>query len=167
MTLDELNALPPEPARALLLECCGSRAWAEAMVAARPFPDEARLRQDADAAWSNLGREDVLEAFAAHPRIGERAAAGSGDRHARWSEGEQAGARDMGDAVAAELAAANREYEARFGHVFLICATGRSAPDMLAELRRRMNNDATSELDVAAEEQRKIMHLRLEKLLRT
>ena len=165
MTLHDLNALPAEDARALLLECCGSRAWAEVMTEARPFPDEARLHQDADAAWSNLGRDDVLEAFAAHPRIGERAAAGSAERHARWSEAEQAGARDAEANVAAALASGNREYEARFGHVFLICATGRSAAEMLSELQRRLRNDAAQELDVAAEEQRKIMHLRLEKLL--
>ena len=165
MTLDELNALPHESARAALLACCGSRAWADVMTAARPFPDEARLRQDADAAWSNLQREDILEAFAAHPRIGERAAAGSAQRHAEWSEAEQSGARDASADIAAELAAGNREYEARFGHVFLIRASGRSADEMLAALRERLANDPATELEIAAEQQREIMHLRIDKLL--
>lgn len=165
MTLDELNALSEEEALRVLLECCGSRTWAGAMVEARPFEDAVRLHERADAAWDALGREDVLEAFAVHPRIGERAAAGSGGRHARWSKAEQAGARDAQADLLAALARGNREYEARFGHVFLICASGLSASEMLDALRARMSNDAETELTVAAEEQRRIMHLRLEKLL--
>ena len=166
MTLGELNALPPEPAQRALLDCCGSTAWARAMATSRPFADEAALHARGDAAWDALARDDRLEAFAAHPRIGERAAAATGT-HARWSAQEQAAAGGAGEDVARALVEGNRAYEERFGHVFLICATGRSADEMLAELRRRMSNDAATELDVAAEEQRKIMHLRLEKLLRS
>jgi len=167
MTLAELNALPADEAERALLDCCGSRAWAHAMTAARPFADEDGLHRAADDAWDRLGSGDRLEAFAAHPRIGERAHAAAAARHAGWSAQEQAGAASATDQVARELAELNRAYEARFGHVFLICATGRSAAEMLGELRRRMSNDAATELDVAAEEQRKIMHLRLEKLLRS
>lgn len=167
MTLPELNALPADAAERALLDCCGARAWTRAMTEARPYRDEAALHAQADAAWDALGRADRLEAFAAHPRIGERARAAAAARHAGWSAQEQAGV-DAADArVTAELAELNRAYEARFGHVFLICATGRSAAEMLASLRERMTNDAETELDIAAEEQRKIMHLRLEKLLRS
>lgn len=165
MTLESLNALPEPEARRALLDCCGSRVWSETMAAARPFADVEQLHAVADAAFAQLGRDDLLEAFAGHPRIGERAAAGAGDRHARWSEGEQSGARAAEPDVSAQLAAGNREYEERFDHVFLICATGRSATEMLEALRRRMRNDPETEITVAAEEQRKIMHLRLEKLL--
>ena len=165
MTLAELNGLPDADAERALLECCGATAWARRMLGARPFADATRLHSAADVAWQALGSADRLEAFAAHPRIGEPAASSSGARHARWSEQEQAGARGAGPDVERELAQANREYEARFGHVFLICATGRTAADMLSSLRERMGNDPATELSVAAEEQRKIMHLRLEKLL--
>ena len=165
MTLAALNALPEPEAERALRECCGAEAWARAVAAARPFRDREHLHAAADGAYADLDRADLLEAFAAHPRIGERAAAGTGERHARWSAGEQAGMREADAGVSAELTRANREYEARFGYVFLICATGRSAPEMLEALRQRMRNDAETELAVAAEEQRKIMHLRLEKLL--
>lgn len=165
MTLAALDALPREEATRVLLECCASRAWVEALADARPFASARQLHDAADDAFAALDRADLLEAFAAHPRIGERAAAGAGERHARWSDGEQAGVRGVGADVQAELERGNREYEDRFGHVFLICATGRSASEMLDELRRRMSNDADTEVAVAAEEQRKIMHLRLEKLL--
>ena len=168
MTLSELNALPADEAERALLDCCGSTAWARTLCAARPFDDSAALHRAADRAWDALARPDRLEAFAAHPRIGERARTGAAERHARWSAQEQAAARVAADGdVARELADANREYEARFGHVFLICATGRTVPEMLAALRARMKNDRAIEFDVAAEEQRKIMHLRLEKLLQT
>ena len=165
MTLAQLNALTAQDAQRALLDCCGSRAWARAMTDARPFADAAALHARADAEWDALGREDRLEAFAAHPRIGERAAAAASTSHARWSAQEQAGASGADADVAQALVEGNRAYEARFGHVFLICATGRSGAEMLAALRERMSNDAERELHVAAEEQRKIMHLRLEKLV--
>lgn len=166
--LAELNERPAEEAQRLLLECCGSRRWARAMAAGRPFRDAESLHAAADAVWTTLGEEDWLEAFAAHPRIGKRAsAAGARQRHARWSEQEQSGTAAAAPGVLDALAEANRSYEERFGHVFLICATGRSAEEMLAALRTRMEHDAATELRVAAEEQRRIMHLRLEKLLRS
>ena len=164
MTVEELNALPPADAERALLDCCGSRAWARAVAAARPFTDEAALHASADRAWDALGRTDRLEAFAAHPRIGERAATGGG-AHARWSAQEQSGTSGAGEDVARALLEGNREYEARFGHVFLIRASGRSAEEMLAALRERLGNDPATELGIAAEQQREIMHLRLEKLL--
>jgi OHCU decarboxylase len=172
-----LDALPAPRAEAELLACCASRAWAAGVAAARPFGDAATLAAAADEVWARLGPDDWLEAFAAHPRIGERLAAapaapsGPGAAAppggaAAWSAREQAGVAGADPAVLAELAEGNRAYEERFGHVFLICATGLSADAMLAALRERLGNDPAAELRVAAEEQRKITHLRLEKLFR-
>lgn len=155
--VDWLNGLDAESAEAALLACCGSRAWARSMVAARPFADRAALLAHADAVWSRLRTEDWLEAFGAHPRIG--------DARALRSEREQAGARDADETVLAALAEGNRLYEERFGHIFLIRAAGRGAGEMLANLRARLRNDPTTELRVAAEQQREITRLRLERLM--
>ena len=164
--LRRLNSLPREEAAAELLKCCGSTRWAEAMTEERPFVDERALLETADRVWRGLGREDWLEAFRSHPKIGERKAAReTGEGARRWSEEEQSGTRDAGGDVLAELAAANREYEEKFGHIFIVCATGKSAAEMLALLRQRLGNDAETELRVAAEEQRRITQLRLKKSL--
>lgn len=161
MVADYLNALPPDAARAALTRCCGSHRWVDAMLAARPFAGDAALFHAAERAWWALDRKDWLEAFARHPRIGEQGG-GGGDA---WSEAEQAGAARGGKDVRAALADGNRAYERRFGHVFLICATGRSADEMLAELERRLGNDPAAELEIAAGEQARITRLRLEKLV--
>ena len=172
MTMDEtlarLNALDAGEAERELLKCCGSAAWARELAARRPFGDTHGLLEAADEIWRSLDAEDWLEAFAAHPKIGGRRAAREQDAQARsWSEQEQAGARDAGAATLDELAEANRLYEERFGHIFIVCATGKTAGEMLALLRARLPNDADAELRNAAEEQRKITRLRLEKLLAT
>ncbi|HEU0054537.1 MAG TPA: 2-oxo-4-hydroxy-4-carboxy-5-ureidoimidazoline decarboxylase, partial [Longimicrobium sp.] len=145
---------------------CGSSRWAKAVAARRPFADEAALFAAADEAWWALEPDDWHEAFRAHPRIGEKKAeAGQTAREAAWSAGEQAGMRGAGDEVAAALAEGNRAYEARFGHIYLVRATGRSAAELLEILRARLGNDAETELRVAAGEQANITRLRLEKLL--
>lgn len=156
-----INSLPR--AREELLACCGSTEWARRVEEARPFGDWGELVETADSIWSNLSPEDWLEAFRAHPRIGERAHGSS--TAARWSGGEQAGVDKAAQNTLEELAAGNSRYEERFGHVFLICATGRTAEEMLALLRERMGNDPETELRVAAEEQRKITQIRLRKLV--
>src|SRR6266540_2902081 len=162
-----LNALPAGQAEAELLACCGSREWARQVAAARPWPGWDDLAAVADRVWAGLGRDDWLQAFAAHPRIGERTPpAGAPDRGVGWSGGEQAGAAAADAAVLAGLAEGNRDYEDRFGHVFLVCASGRGAGELLGELRRRLGNDPATELRVAVEEQRKITRLRLDKLVR-
>jgi len=139
--LHRLNALPAEDAERELLTCCGSRAWARRMA-------------------------DWREAFRSHPRIGERkAGAGQTGRERAWSAGEQAGMAAAADATRDALAEGNRAYEARFGYIYIVCATGRSADEMLALLRARLANDDATEIRVAAEEQRKITRIRLEKLL--
>lgn len=152
-----VNTLNPRAARAVFLECCASARWADAMVSARPFVDEATVYAIAAANWRALGPADWHEAFAAHPRIGERADGRSAS--------EQAGALSAGDFARAELARVNAEYEARFGHIYLVCASGRSGSELLADARARMKNDPATELNVAAEELRKITQLRLTRLL--
>ncbi|HEY0758108.1 MAG TPA: 2-oxo-4-hydroxy-4-carboxy-5-ureidoimidazoline decarboxylase [Acidisarcina sp.] len=160
------NARGAEDAVSELLPCCGSRAWAAAVVARRPLHTQDALFRAADEAWSSAGREDWIEAFACHPRIGERArAAGAEAQFARWSEQEQAGARGADGEVHRALAEGNRLYEERFGFTYIVCATGKSAEEMLGILKRRLQNDAASEIGEAAEQQRLITRLRLAKWL--
>lgn len=163
-----LDALPVAAARTALLSCCGSERWADGMLAARPFASDEALLETADSVWWGLDASDWREAFGTHPRIGERSQSGAHSpetaRSAAWSAGEQAGAADADEGTLRALAAGNRDYENRFGHVFLICATGKTAREMLEELRRRMTNDPETELRTAAREQAAITRLRLEKL---
>ncbi len=155
-----LNALDESDARAALLRCCGSRRWVEQMLAARPFAADAGVLAAAERVWWSLETTDRLEAFAAHPRIGERA-------DDAWASAEQAGVAAADNAMRQAFSDGNRAYEQRFGHVFLICATGRGADDLAAQLQRRLGNDPASELRIAAGEQAKITRLRLEKLVTT
>jgi N-carbamoyl-L-amino-acid hydrolase len=157
-SLERLNALSEEAATAELLGACASGRWAAAVVAGRPYPTLHALFTAAEAAWWALEEPDWREAFAAHPRIGERERADATERR------EQAGVASADAATLAQLAAANRRYEERFGHVFLVCASGRTAEAMLADLRRRLVNEPNAELLVAAGEQAKITRLRLEAL---
>ncbi len=159
-----LNDASADDAHAMLLRCCGSTRWAFAMSERRPFDDT--LFTVADEEFAQLTRPDWLEAFAAHPRIGDidglRAKYAS---TATWSLGEQSGAANADEQTLHDLAAGNRDYEARFGHIFIVYATGKSAGEMLTLLRQRLPNDADTELAIAAAEQVKITRLRLEKLL--
>jgi allantoicase len=152
-----MNALTPYEARTLLFACCGSRRWAEAMLNARPFSSASALASSAESVWRSLSREDWLEAFSAHPRIGEA----TRDQRAA---AEQAGALSAPAAVLDELARLNREYEAKFGYSYIVCASGKSASEMLALLRQRLSNDATKEIGVSVEEQLAIARLRLLKI---
>jgi len=153
------NALPRAEAEAELLTCCASRRWATAVAAGRPYGSAEDLFAVAGKAVRDLDRPDVEEALAAHSRIGDRPS-GSG-RESRWSRGEQSG---VGDADRAAFVEGNAAYEERFGHVFLICASGRGAGEMLAELRERMTNDPGTEHEVVHGELVKITELRLKKL---
>jgi OHCU decarboxylase len=160
--IDRLSSLAEADAEAVFLACCGAPSWARRMAVGRPYRDAADLLQAADRVWWDLDPSEWLRAFATHPRIGERKR--GDDQAGRWSAQEQAGAAAQGS-VLADLAAAQRTYEERFGHIFIVCATGKSAEEMLALLRARRDNDAETELRAAAEEQRKITRLRLEKWL--
>jgi OHCU decarboxylase len=156
---------PAEGAREALLACCGSALWVEEMMRRRPFASVEALQAAATDAFDALGAGDWLDAFAAHPRIGERqAAVDTGTRAAHWSRVEQAAMAEADDDLRGTLAEAQREYEDRFGHIFLVCASGRSASELLADCRARLANDADTELRVAAGEQRKITSLRLARL---
>jgi OHCU decarboxylase len=163
VTLAEFNALPATQAESTLVDCCGSARWAANVAARRPFATVEALYKASDAIWWNLERGDWLEAFSKHPQIGDKPASGSESaRH--WAEGEQAGARAATDDVKARLARANRAYIEKFGYIYIVCATGKSAEGMLAILNQRLQNDLASELSIAAEQQRLITHLRLGKL---
>jgi 2-oxo-4-hydroxy-4-carboxy-5-ureidoimidazoline decarboxylase len=159
------NRLPKEEAASEVLECCGSAAWARELAACRPFDDEPSVVRTSDEIWNRLQAQDWMEAFSKHPRIGERKVPQATAQSAAWSAEEQKNVSIAGDAMQLALAEANREYERRFGRVFIVCATGKSAGEMLDILRRRLHNDDASELREAAEEQRKITNLRLRKWL--
>lgn len=165
VTLAGFNALPADAAREALLKCCGSSRWADAMVASRPFPSMDALHAAATAKWNALGTEDFLEAFSHHPRIGDinslRAKFAS---TAAWAGEEQKGTAAASEKTLAGLAQGNKDYEAKFGHIFLVCATGKSADEMLRILESRLGNDARAEMAIAAGEQAKITKLRLDKL---
>ena len=166
MRLEDLNALDADSAARELLRCCGSSRWTRLMAGARPFADAATMADVADGVWGSLGPADWLEAFAAHPTIGAGGPGEAGrEDAARWSDEEQAGVAGAPEATRRRLAKANREYEARFGYIFIICATGLTAAEMLEALERRLGHPPDEELRAAAEEQRKITRLRLAKLL--
>jgi allantoicase len=162
--LRQLGRIPEHEAHAALLRCCGSTAWAAAMTALRPFEDQAALLRAAEREYWKLGEEAWLEAFATHPRLGGRTGE-VGDGAPGWSSQEQRGVAGAEEALLGELASANQAYLDRFDFVFLLCATGRSATEMLAELRRRISRPRDEELRTAAEEQLKITRLRLIKLV--
>jgi 2-oxo-4-hydroxy-4-carboxy-5-ureidoimidazoline decarboxylase len=163
--LDALNTAAASEAARWLSSCCAARAWVERMAAGRPYADVDAVLRASDRAVGALDRAGLAEALAAHPRIGQRAAGASTE--AVWSRQEQAGVGDADAEVRVALQEGNRAYEERFGHVFLICASGRSAEEMLAALRERLGNDPDTEWGVVAEELRKITRLRLERLLRS
>ncbi|HEV7842539.1 MAG TPA: 2-oxo-4-hydroxy-4-carboxy-5-ureidoimidazoline decarboxylase [Pyrinomonadaceae bacterium] len=164
--LDRLNAHSESEAEAELLKCCGSTLWARRMAGARPFDSLEGLLATAGSVWWALDREDWLEAFSRHPKIGERESERAQAPEAKqWSEQEQAGTESADEETKREFREGNREYEERFGHIYIVCATGKSAVEMLAGLRERMGNDSETELRRAAEEQRKITELRLRKHL--
>jgi OHCU decarboxylase len=148
-----------------MLACCAARRWAQSMVALRPFQAVETLSLTADEVWSTMEEADWMEAFASHPRIGERNAAAQPAQSAAWSEQEQAGASTAGNKVLAQLAAGNATYEQRFGFTYIVCATGKSADVMLGILERRVANDRAAELREAAEQQRQITQIRLRKWL--
>jgi OHCU decarboxylase len=164
--LEQLNELPREEAVRSLLKCCGSERWAGRVTDERPFRDIDSLVRASDRIWLGLDASDWLEAFGHHPKIGEkRVAQEVSDEARRWSEEEQSSARNSSTETTQELIAANREYERRFGFIFIVCATGKSTEEMLALLKERLQNDSDKELSIAAEEQRRITNLRLKKLL--
>ncbi|HST51486.1 MAG TPA: 2-oxo-4-hydroxy-4-carboxy-5-ureidoimidazoline decarboxylase [Pyrinomonadaceae bacterium] len=164
--IEKLNNMTADEKRAALLACCGSTRWAEEVSALLPMWDVVQLLIIGERIWGELAREDWLEAFRAHPRIGEKKAEAEVSEAARrWSDGEQSRASAASQETLDALAGANREYEEKFGFIFIVCATNRSAEQMLSHLRERMKNDEETEIRIAAEEQWRITELRIKKLL--
>jgi 2-oxo-4-hydroxy-4-carboxy-5-ureidoimidazoline decarboxylase len=161
MDLAGFNAASADDIETVLLACCSSPQWAQTVAARRPYPTAAALFEAAADAVGALDDAELQAALAGHPRIGERAGAG----HSASSAGEQAGVASSEAATLAALADGNREYEARFGHVYLVCASGRSGDELLAVLRARLRNDPATEWDVTRAELAKINQLRLTKLI--
>ena len=158
-TLAAFNAASPQAAERDVLACCASGSFAKLIADGRPYRDAAGVAAAVDAAFSTLSWDDIVESMNAHPRIGERAPGGG------WSAAEQSGAASAGDRVRQALAEGNVAYERRFGHVFLICATGLSGAEMLAQLQARLGNDDEAERAVVRRELLKITRLRMTKLL--
>lgn len=163
----KLDAMSDDEAREALTRCCGASRWVEGMLARRPFGNAEALRAAADEVWAQAERADVLEAFDHHPRIGadlaalrEKFASTKG-----WSAGEQSSVAGADEATLEALRDGNLAYEKRFGHIFIVCATGKSATEMLGLLKERLDNEPDAELRIAAGEQAKITKIRLDKLL--
>jgi OHCU decarboxylase len=167
MTLEDINRLDKEAAKSELMKCCGSVTWASEMINCSPFISEEDLHNKATEIWYNeCSEKDWLEAFQNHPKIGdvknlhEKFAA---TKH--WAGSEQAAVQVADTTIIEELAKYNKEYEEKFGFIFIVCATGKTAEEMLDLLKNRINNSYEGELKIAMEEQNKITHIRLKKLL--
>lgn len=166
MTLDELNNLPEPDALDAFTRCCGAHRWVNKMVHRRPFRDYEDLLAAADEIWERLAREDYLEAFSHHPKIGDMDSLRKKFAStAQWASGEQSGAAMASEETLQGLAEGNRAYEAKNGFIFIINATGKSADEMLEALKKRLANPPETELHIASEQQAMITRLRLEKLL--
>jgi 2-oxo-4-hydroxy-4-carboxy-5-ureidoimidazoline decarboxylase len=163
--LAEWNRAIADEALRAMIACCGAKRWASAMVDQRPFANVVELSEAADRAWIEMQEPDWLEAFACHPRIGERRVAHGSAQSAAWSRQEQSSAASATEDVLSELAEGNALYEERFGFTYIVCATGKSADEMLAILQRRLASDREAELREAAEQQRQILQIRLGKWL--
>ena len=163
--LAEWNNADEQTATEAMLACCSASRWAAEMIALRPIATIVALSDAADRAWSTMAEPDWIEAFACHPRIGERKASSASVTFAAWSEQEQSGAASAPSIILRELAELNLLYEQRFGFTYIVCATGKTASEMLDLLRRRLANDRMAELREAAEQQRQIMQIRLGKWL--
>jgi OHCU decarboxylase len=164
-TLSAWNRASASDALDAMVVCCGARRWAEAMVKRRPIQSVHELSAAADRIWGTMGETDWLEAFACHPRIGERRAAHASKQSVAWSREEQSSAKNAQEKVLEELETGNAIYEERFGFTYIVCATGKTAEEMLTILHRRLVNDREAELREAAEQQRQIMQIRLGKWL--
>jgi 2-oxo-4-hydroxy-4-carboxy-5-ureidoimidazoline decarboxylase len=166
MRVAEINAASSTEAAQLFLQCCTSERWIALMVASRPYATAQALRDHADVNWLEMGEEDYLQAFDGHPKIGD-----VGSLQAKYANtkalaaGEQSGVNLASDEVIQRLAEGNSQYQDKFGFIFIVCASGKSAGEMLALLEARLPNDRDTELLNAAEEQRKIFHIRLNHLL--
>lgn len=171
MTLHEFNILPQDRLIKELTNCCGSKAWVQKMLPFVPAEDLVELLEDAEEVWWKCNEKDWKEAFAHHPKIGDTAALKKNFESTAnpidigWASAEQSGVNEASEDIIIALAEANRLYEEKFGYIFIVCATGKSAEEMLGLLHTRLLHDPETEIEIAADEQSKITKLRLEKLL--
>ena len=163
--LTRWNELDAEAAAREVFPCCGSLTWAESLAARRPFAEAEELYTLSDAVWAGLAEDDWREAFDSHPRIGQTHARAATAESLAWSSEEQRVAVSPDEAAKLALAEANRQYEEKFGRIFIVCATGKSAPEILDVCQKRMNNTPAAEMLEAAEQQRQITQLRLRRWL--
>jgi 2-oxo-4-hydroxy-4-carboxy-5-ureidoimidazoline decarboxylase len=159
------NSIDPTLAAEQILPCCGSRAWAAELAARRPIADEDHLLISSDAIWFSLPEAAWQESFDSHPRIGQQKARAATETSLAWSATEQSAAMSADDAAKLTLDKGNRLYEEKFGRIFIVCASGRSANEILTILEARMKNDASTELHEAADQQHQITQLRLQRWL--
>ena len=166
MTLHDLNTLPKQQLKDELLKCCGSTAWVEKMLPFFPADDLVELLEDAEEQWYKCSPDDWKEAFSKHPKIGDvKSLEKKFAATAKWASGEQSGVATASGEVIKALAKGNKDYVAKFGYIFIVFATGKSAEEMLELLQVRLLNDPAKEIEIAADEQNKITKLRIEKLL--
>jgi 2-oxo-4-hydroxy-4-carboxy-5-ureidoimidazoline decarboxylase len=166
MTLHELNILPPDQLKQELYKCCGSKTWVEKMLPFFPADDMAELLYDAEDQWYECSPADWLEAFTQHPRIGDlESLKEKYFTTAGLAIGEQHGVTKASQQTLEALAKGNEEYEKKFGFIFIVCATGKSAEEMLQLLQQRLPNSREEEIKIAMDEQNKITQIRLQKLL--
>jgi 2-oxo-4-hydroxy-4-carboxy-5-ureidoimidazoline decarboxylase len=166
MKLEDFNKQGSEKAREDLFKCCGSIVWVNKLMDHFPFSSIEDLKITSDRIWYSCNQDDWLEAFSHHPKIGEKA--GNDKKYIstkEWAEHEQSGVNDAEQKVLSDLETANKFYEKKFGYIFIVCATGKTASEMLYILNERIDNDPEKELHIAAGEQNKITHLRIDKLL--
>ncbi len=166
MTIDQLNRLSEDDATASFEQCCGAAQWVERMVYARPYESLAEVIETSDTIWEECDVDDYEEAFTHHPKIGDVESLAKKFANTKaWAVGEQKGVESADRTVIEKLAQGNTAYEEKFGYIFIVNATGKSAAEMLAMLEARLKNDPKDEILVAAAEQNKITRLRLKKLL--
>ncbi len=166
ITCDKLNELTDKEAAELLSKCCGAKKWIDGMTDARPFKNESDIIENAEKIWTALDKSDWLEAFKHHPKIGDiNSLRKKYSSTKQLAENEQSGVNDASMEVLEDLSRLNDEYEKKFGYIFIVCATGKTADEMLSIIKSRINNDQQTEIKLAMEEQNKITKLRLEKLL--
>lgn len=166
MAIEKLNQLNKETLKEEFLKCCGAAKWADLLSTQTPFVSKEDLFEKSDSIWQNMSKEDYLEAFSQHPKIGDIESLAKKFANTKdWAENEQSGVNEATQEVIQELATYNEYYDNKFGYIFIVCATGKSAQAMLGMLKTRLKNEPDQELKVAADEQNKITKIRLEKLI--
>lgn len=166
MNIEQFNKLTAEDAKTEITRCCGSSNWVKKVLENRPYNDKNSLLELAEKEWFNLSQDDWLEAFQHHPKIGDiNSLSKKYANTQKWAEGEQSGVNSASENIIHNLAQGNKDYEEKFDYIFIVCATGKTAQEMLEILNTRLPNTAEEEIKIAIGEQNKITKIRLEKLL--